>query len=233
MAVSNRITRLLDIEYPIVQAGMVWVSGWRLASAVSSTGALGVIGAGSMQPSTLKEHIIKCKTALATTDHTRPKPFAVNLPLLQKGIQEKVDIILSEKVPVVITSAGSPKTWTSILKNEGVKVIHVTGSAAFAKKAEDAGCDAVVAEGFEAGGHNAREETTTLVLVPSVINTIRIPVIAAGGLYSGKIACTSMFLHNASLIPCVYVSVHVFVITVCISVFACIDSYLNQNLYAM
>ena len=191
---SNRVTRLLNIEYPIVQAGMVWVSGWRLASAVSSAGALGVLGAGSMEPKTLKEQIIKCKEAIAKTNENKIKPFAVNIPLLQKGIHEKIDVILSEKVPIVITSAGSPKTWTSILKNEGVKVIHVTGSAAFAKKAEDAGCDAVVAEGFEAGGHNAREETTTLVLIPSVVNTVKIPVIAAGGLYSGMFAYIHIYV---------------------------------------
>ena len=184
---NNRVTRLLNIDYPIIQAGMVWTSGWRLAAAVSNAGALGVIGAGSMQPDLLREHIIKCKQATN-------KPFAVNLPLLQKGIAEQIDIILNEKVPIAITSAGNPKTWTSILKKEGVKVIHVIGSTSFALKAEEAGCDAVVAEGFEAGGHNSREETTTLVLVPAVVNAVKIPVIAAGGLYSGRSMAAMMIL---------------------------------------
>ena len=184
---NNRVTKLLEIEYPIIQAGMVWASGWKLASAVSNAGALGVIGAGSMDASTLQEHILKCKRATG-------KPFAVNLPLLRRDIKEQIEIVLKEEIKIVITSAGSPKTWTSILKQKGVTVIHVIGSAAFALKAEDAGCDAVVAEGFEAGGHNSREETTTLVLVPSVVDTVKIPIIAAGGLYSGRSMASVMIL---------------------------------------
>jgi len=187
MKFNNRITKLLQIEHPIIQAGMVWTSGWRLASAVSNAGALGVIGAGSMNANTLNEHILKCKSKTG-------KPFAVNLPLLHRDIKDQIEIVLKENVKIVITSAGSPKTWTPILKQRGVTVIHVVGSAAFALKAEEAGCDAVVAEGFEAGGHNSREETTTLVLVPSVVDAVKIPVIAAGGLYSGRSMASMMIL---------------------------------------
>lgn len=176
---SNRITELFGIQYPIVQAGMIWASGWRLASAVSNAGGLGLIGAGSMYPEVLREHIQKCK---ATTD----KPFGVNLPLLYPDIDQHIAIILEEKVPIVFTSAGNPKTWTKLLKDNGIKVVHVVSSAKFAKKSEDAGVDAVVAEGFEAGGHNGREETTTLCLIPMVREAVNIPVIAAGGIATGR-----------------------------------------------
>jgi enoyl-[acyl-carrier protein] reductase II len=176
---SNRITKLFGIEYPIVQAGMIWASGWRLASAVSNAGGLGLIGSGSMYPDVLKEHIQKCKAATN-------RPFGVNLPLLYPDIDKHVDIIIEEKVPVVFTSAGNPKTWTSVLKKEGIVVVHVVSSSKFAQKAEEAGCDAVVAEGFEAGGHNGREETTSLVLIPAVSTAIQIPVVAAGGIATGR-----------------------------------------------
>jgi len=179
MTFQNRITKLFNIEYPIVQAGMIWASGWRLASAVSNAGGLGLIGAGSMYPDTLLEHIRKCKAA---TD----KPFGVNLPLLYPDIDQHVKHILEEKVPIVFTSAGNPKTWTQTLKNEGITVVHVVSSAKFALKSQDAGVDAVVAEGFEAGGHNGREETTTLCLIPQVRQAIDIPLIAAGGIGTGK-----------------------------------------------
>jgi len=175
---QNRITQLFKIEYPIIQAGMIWCSGWELASAVSNAGGLGIIGAGSMYPAILKEQIQKCKQA---TD----KPFAVNLPLLYPDIEKHVQIIIEEKVPIVFTSAGNPKTWTSILKAEGITVVHVVSSAKFALKCQEAGADAVVAEGFEAGGHNGREETTTLCLIPLVRASIQIPLIAAGGIGSG------------------------------------------------
>ncbi|RYY59807.1 MAG: nitronate monooxygenase [Chitinophagaceae bacterium] len=176
---SNRITELFGIKYPIIQAGMIWASGWRLASAVSNAGGLGIIGAGSMYPETLREHIRKCRAA---TD----RPFGVNLPLLYPDIGAHIDIIMEEKVPVVFTSAGNPKTWTSILKGHGMVVVHVVSSSKFAVKAEEAGCDAVVAEGFEAGGHNGREETTSLVLIPAVVGAVKIPVIAAGGIVTGR-----------------------------------------------
>ncbi len=176
---NNRITSLFGIQYPIIQAGMIWASGWRLASAVSNAGGLGIIGAGSMYPEVLKEHIIKCKQA---TD----KPFAVNLPLLYPSIDQHIAIIIEQKVPIVFTSAGNPKTWTSKLKENGITVVHVVSSAKFAKKCEEAGVDAVVAEGFEAGGHNGREETTTLCLIPAVREAIKIPLIAAGGIGGGR-----------------------------------------------
>jgi enoyl-[acyl-carrier protein] reductase II len=176
---NNRITSLFQIQYPIIQAGMVWVSGWKLASAVSNAGALGIIGAGSMYPDVLREHIQKCKAATG-------KPFAVNLPLLYPDLEAHIKIIIEEKVPIVFTSAGNPAAWTSILKKEGIKVVHVVSSSKFAVKAQEAGCDAVVAEGFEAGGHNGREETTTMVLVPLVCDTVTIPVIAAGGIATGR-----------------------------------------------
>ncbi|GAA3946353.1 nitronate monooxygenase [Chitinophaga oryziterrae] len=175
----NPVTKLFHIQYPIIQAGMVWASGWRLASAVSNAGGLGLIGAGSMYPDVLQEHIRKCKQA--TT-----RPFGVNIPLLYPGIEQLIDIIIKEEVPVVFTSAGNPKTWTPALKAAGITVVHVVSSAAFAKKSEAAGVDAVVAEGFEAGGHNGREETTTMVLIPAVCEQVSIPVIAAGGIGSGK-----------------------------------------------
>ncbi len=176
---ENRITQLFGIKYPIIQAGMIWASGWRLASTVSNAGGLGIIGAGSMYPEVLKEHIQKCKAA---TD----KPFAVNLPLLYPSIDEHIQTIIEEKVPIVFTSAGNPKTWTGKLKEHGIIVVHVVSSAKFAQKSEAAGVDAVVAEGFEAGGHNGREETTTLCLIPSVRKAISIPLIAAGGIASGR-----------------------------------------------
>jgi enoyl-[acyl-carrier protein] reductase II len=175
---ENSICKLFNIEYPIIQAGMIWASGWKLASAVSNAGGLGIIGAGSMYPPILREHIQQCKAA---TD----KPFGVNVPLLYPDLDQHIQIIIEEKVPIVFTSAGNPKTWTGKLKAAGIKVVHVVSSAKFAKKSEEAGCDAVVAEGFEAGGHNGREETTTLVLIPSVSAAVNIPVIAAGGIATG------------------------------------------------
>ncbi len=176
---DNRVTRLFGIRYPIVQAGMIWASGWKLAAAVSNAGGLGIIGAGSMYPEVLREHIQKCKAA---TD----KPFAVNLPLLYPDIDKHIAYIIEEKVPIVFTSAGNPKTWTAKLKENGIIVVHVVSSAKFARKCEDAGVDAVVAEGFEAGGHNGREETTTLCLIPAVRQAISIPFIAAGGIATGR-----------------------------------------------
>jgi enoyl-[acyl-carrier protein] reductase II len=184
---TNRITQLFGIRYPIIQAGMVWASGWRLASAVSNAGGLGLIGSGSMQPLVLKEHIQKCRAATN-------KPFGVNVPLLYPNIDQHIQIIIEEKVPVVFTSAGNPATWTTILKQAGIKVVHVVSSSRFAVKAQQAGCDAVVAEGFEAGGHNGREETTTLVLIPAVCNAVGIPVIAAGGIATGRQMLAAMVL---------------------------------------
>jgi enoyl-[acyl-carrier protein] reductase II len=176
---SNRIVQTFSIQLPIIQAGMIWCSGWRLASAVSNAGGLGLIGAGSMYPGVLKEHIQKCKSATA-------KPFGVNVPLLYPDIDQLMKIIVDEGVSVVFTSAGNPATWTKFLKEKGVKVVHVVSSVKFARKAEDAGVDAVVAEGFEAGGHNGREETTTLVLIPMVREAVKIPLIAAGGIATGR-----------------------------------------------
>ena len=184
---SNRTTELFQINYPIVQAGMVWASGWKLASAVSNAGGLGLIGAGSMYPEVLREHIQKCKVATQ-------KPFGVNIPLLYPDIDKHIQIILEERVPIVFTSAGNPKTWTAILKQHDVIVVHVVSSSAFAQKAEAAGCDAVVAEGFEAGGHNGREETTTMVLIPAVKQAVKIPVIAAGGIATGRQMMAAMVL---------------------------------------
>lgn len=175
----NRVTELFNIRYPIIQAGMIWVSGWRLAAAVSNAGGLGIIGAGSMYPEVLREHIQKFKK-------TSDKPYAVNLPLLYPDIEKHVQVILEEKVPIVFSSAGNPKTYTPVFKQAGIKVVHVVSSAKFAKKSEDAGVDAVVAEGFEAGGHNGREETTTLCLIPAVHEAISIPLIAAGGIATGR-----------------------------------------------
>lgn len=186
-AAGKRITSLFNIQYPIIQAGMIWASGWRLASAVSNAGGLGIIGSGSMYPDVLKMHIQQCKAA---TD----KPFAVNIPLLYPDIEKHVQTIIEEKVPIVFSSAGNPKTWTPLLKSHGIKVVHVVSSSVFAQKAESAGCDAVVAEGFEAGGHNGREETTTLVLIPAVKRAIKIPLIAAGGIATGRQMLAAMVL---------------------------------------
>jgi enoyl-[acyl-carrier protein] reductase II len=184
---SNRITALFNIDYPIVQAGMVWTSGWRLASAVSNSGGLGMIGAGSMGPLLLEEHIKKCRAATN-------RPFGVNVPLLYAKAEEQIDVIIRNKVPIVVTSAGNPSTFTQLLKQSGIKVMHVVSSGRFAKKAETAGCDAVIAEGFEAGGHNGREETTTMVLLPLVCESVKIPVLAAGGIATGRqmFACMIM-----------------------------------------
>ncbi len=184
---QNRVTQLFKTDHPIVQAGMIWASGWRLASAVSNAGALGIIGSGSMYPEVLQEHIQKCRAATQRT-------FGVNVPLLYPHIDKHMDVILEEKVPVVFTSAGNPKTWTSILKKEGITVVHVVSSCKFAMKAQEAGCDAVVAEGFEAGGHNGREETTTMVLIPAVSAAVDIPVIAAGGIATGRQMLAAMVL---------------------------------------
>jgi enoyl-[acyl-carrier protein] reductase II len=187
MAFSNRITKLFGIDYPIVQAGMIWASGWRLASAVSNAGGLGLIGSGSMYPDVLKEHIKKCKSATS-------RSFGVNVPLLYPDIDKHIQICIEEGVRIIFTSAGNPKTWTDVLKEKGITVVHVVSSSKFAKKAEEAGCDAVVAEGFEAGGHNGREETTTMVLVPSVVDAVKVPVLAAGGIVNGRQALAAMVM---------------------------------------
>jgi enoyl-[acyl-carrier protein] reductase II len=184
---SNRITQLFRIDYPIIQAGMIWASGWKLASAVSNAGGLGMIGAGSMYPDILREHIRKCKAATQ-------KSFGVNLPLLYPNAEEHIKIIIEEGVKIVFTSAGNPKTWTGHFKDQGIKVVHVISSSKFALKAQEAGCDAVVAEGFEAGGHNGREETTTMVLTPAVVNVVSIPVLAAGGIATGRQMFAAMVL---------------------------------------
>lgn len=176
---KNRITELFEIKYPIIQAGMIWCSGWELASAVSNAGGLGIIGSGSMYPEIFEEHVIKCKAATS-------KPFAVNLPMLYPNIEQHIETIIKHKVPIVFTSAGNPKTWTAHLKSHGIKVVHVVSSVKFALKAQEAGVDAVVAEGFEAGGHNGRDETTTMCLIPMVAKEIRIPLIAAGGIATGR-----------------------------------------------
>lgn len=187
MAKQNRINALFGIRYPIVSGGMVWCSGWRLASAVSRAGGLGLIGAGSMHPEVLREHIVKCRAA---TD----KPFGVNVPLLYPEIETIMNIIVEERVPIVFTSAGNPKTWTRKLQDEGIKVAHVVSSSKFAAKCEEAGVDAVVAEGFEAGGHNGAEETSTMVLLPHVRRQISIPLIAAGGISTGEAMLAAMAL---------------------------------------
>jgi enoyl-[acyl-carrier protein] reductase II len=181
---SNRITQLFNIQYPIIQAGMVWTSGWRLASAVSNAGGLGMIGSGSMNPELLEQHIIKCKAATN-------KPFGVNVPLLYAEVDKQIEVIIHNKVDIVVTSAGNPSIFTARLKQHDIKIVHVVSSSHFAQKAESAGCDAVIAEGFEAGGHNGREETTTLVLLPLVCKAVKIPVIAAGGIATGRqmLAC--------------------------------------------
>lgn len=184
---KNRITELFNIKYPVIQAGMIWASGWKLASAVSNEGGLGIIGAGSMYPDVLREHIQKCKKA---TD----KPFAVNVPMLYPNLEQIMEIILEEGVKIVFTSAGNPKTWTAHLQEKGIKVVHVVSSVKFALKAEQAGVDAVVAEGFEAGGHNGRDETTTFTLIPMVREQISIPLIAAGGIATGRGMLAAMVL---------------------------------------
>ncbi len=184
---KNRITDLYGIKYPIIQGGMIWVSGWKLASAVSNAGGLGLIGAGSMYPEVLKEHIQKAKKATS-------KPFGVNVPLLYPDIEEIMEIIIKEKIKIVFTSAGNPKTWTQYLQQHGIIVTHVVSSVKFAKKAEVAGVDAIVAEGFEAGGHNGREEMTTFTLIPSVKKEIKIPLLAAGGIATGKQMLAAMVL---------------------------------------
>ncbi len=183
----NRITELFNVRFPIVQAGMIWNSGYKLASAVSNAGGLGLIGAGSMYPDVLREHIQKCKAA---TD----KPFGVNVPMLYPNIEEIMDIIVTEGVKIVFSSAGNPKTWTGFLKDKGITVVHVVSSSKFALKAQEAGVDAVVAEGFEAGGHNGRDETTTLTLIPMVREQINIPLIAAGGIATGSAMLAAMVL---------------------------------------
>lgn len=183
----NKITRLFDIQYPIIQGGMIWNSGWRLASAVSNAGGLGLIGAGSMYPEVLREHIRKCKAATA-------KPFGVNVPMLYPNLEEILQIIVEEGVRIVFTSAGNPKTHTAFLKEKGLTVVHVVSSSKFALKAQEAGVDAVVAEGFEAGGHNGREESTTLTLIPQVKKNISIPLIAAGGIATGRGMLAAMVL---------------------------------------
>jgi enoyl-[acyl-carrier protein] reductase II len=184
---SNRVTKLFGVNYPIIQAGMIWASGWRLASAVSNAGGLGLIGSGSMYPDVLREHIQKCKAATS-------KPFGVNIPLLYPDIDKHIQIVIEEGVRIVFTSAGNPKTWTGALRDKGITVVHVISSSKFARKAEEAGCDAVVAEGFEAGGHNGREETTTMVLVPAVVRAVKIPVIAAGGIATGRQMLAAMVM---------------------------------------
>ncbi|RZJ54850.1 MAG: nitronate monooxygenase [Flavobacterium sp.] len=183
----NKITQLFNIKYPIIQGGMIWASGYKLASAVSNAGGLGLIGAGSMYPEVLREHIQKCKKA---TD----KPFGVNIPMLYPNIEEIINIVVEEGVKIVFTSAGNPKTYTSFLKEKGITVVHVVSSSVFALKAQDAGVDAIVAEGFEAGGHNGRDETTTLTLIPMVKEKIQIPIIAAGGIASGRGMLAAMIL---------------------------------------
>jgi len=183
----NRINTLFGIQYPLVQAGMIWCSGWELASAVSNAGGLGLIGAGSMYPDILRQQLQKCREA---TD----KPFGVNIPLLYPEVEKLMELVLEFRVPIVFTSAGNPRTWTPKLKDAGIRVVHVVSSSTFARKAEEAGCDAVVAEGFEAGGHNGREETTTMCLIPLVSRAVGIPVIAAGGIGSGRAMLAAMAL---------------------------------------
>lgn len=184
---KNRITSLFGIRYPLIQGGMIWCSGWRLAAAVSNAGGLGVIGAGSMKPELLQEHIRKCRDATAA-------PFGVNLPLLYSRIEDQMEVILRERVPVVITSAGNPAVWTPVLKNAGLTVVHVVANVKSALKCAQSGVDALVAEGFEAGGHNGKEETTTMVLIPLVRQAVSLPLIAAGGIASGRAMAAAMIL---------------------------------------
>jgi enoyl-[acyl-carrier protein] reductase II len=184
---KNRIADLFEIRYPIIQAGMIWASGWRLASAVSNAGGLGLIGAGSMYPDVLREHLLKCKKATSL-------PFGVNVPMLYPQVEELMQIIVEEGVKIVFTSAGNPKTWTGFLKEHGITVVHVVSSVKFALKAQEAGVDAVVAEGFEAGGHNGRDETTTLTLIPAVREQLSLPLIAAGGIATGRAMLAAMVL---------------------------------------
>lgn len=183
----NRLCELLGVQYPIISGGMVWCSGWRLASAVSAAGGLGLIGAGSMHPDNLRDHIRKCRAA---TD----KPFGVNVPMLYPELDAIIDIIIEERVPVVVTSAGNPKTYTARLKEAGCRVLHVVSNSKFALKSQEAGVDAVIAEGFEAGGHNGREETTTLCLIPSIVEAVTIPVVAAGGICTGASVAAALAL---------------------------------------
>jgi len=187
MTFSNRVTKLFNIDVPLVQAGMIWASGWRLASAVANAGGLGLIGSGSMYPDVLREHIDKCRSATS-------RSFGVNVPLLYPDIDKHIQICIDGGVKIVFTSAGNPKTWTAVLKEKGITVVHVVSSSKFARKAEEAGCDAVVAEGFEAGGHNGREETTTMVLVPAVVGATKLPVIAAGGIVTGRQMLAAMVM---------------------------------------
>lgn len=184
---QNRITQLLGVRYPLIQAGMIWCSGYKLASAVSNAGGLGIIGSGSMYPEILDEHIQKCKAATN-------KSFAVNLPMIYPDLEKHIELVIKHNVPIVFTSAGNPKIWTSILKSEGIKVVHVVASVKFALKAQDAGVDAIVAEGFEAGGHNGADETTTFTLIPSIRKEIEIPLIAAGGIATGRGMLAAMIL---------------------------------------
>ena len=184
---KNRVVELFNIRFPLIQAGMIWCSGWKLASSVSNAGGLGIIGSGSMYPDVLDKQIIKCKKAT-------PKPFAVNIPMLYPDIEKHIETIIKHKVPVVFTSAGNPKTWTDFLKREGIIVVHVVSSVKFALKAQEAGVDAIVAEGFEAGGHNGRDETTTMCLIPRVAKEINIPLIAAGGIGTGRAMLAAMNL---------------------------------------
>ena len=184
---QNKITSLFNIDYPIVQAGMVWASGWRLASAVSNAGGLGLLGAGSMYPEVLREHILKCKQATS-------KPFGVNVPLLYPEVDKLMDIIIAMGVKIVFTAAGNPKTWTTYLRDKGITVVHVVSSVKFALKAEEAGVDAIVAEGFEAGGHNGRDETTTMTLIPAVREKTKLPLISAGGIATGRGMLAAMVL---------------------------------------
>ncbi|MCC5931708.1 MAG: nitronate monooxygenase [Cyclobacteriaceae bacterium] len=184
---ANKITSLFSIQYPIIQAGMVWCSGWRLASSVSNAGGLGLIGSGSMYPEVLREHIQKCKKATS-------KPFGVNVPLLYPDIEKHMEIIINEGVQIVFTSAGNPKTWTQKLKDHGITVVHVVSNVKFAEKSQSAGVDAIVAEGFEAGGHNGREETTTFCLIPMVRKAVDLPLLAAGGIASGRAMLGAMAL---------------------------------------
>lgn len=184
---NNKITKLFNIQYPIIQAGMIWTSGWKLAAAAANAGCLGLLGAGSMYPDVLREHIQKCKQATS-------KPFGVNVPLMYPNIEEIMNIIVEEKIKIVFTSAGNPKTWTAFLKEKGITVVQVVPSVKFAVKSAEAGVDAVVAEGFEAGGHNGKEETTTMCLIPMVKDAIKIPVIAAGGIATGRGMLAAMAL---------------------------------------